>query len=145
MVMGNVGKEPEIRQTNSGTSVANFSIATSERWKDKEGEQHEKTTWHNCVVWGPLCKIVESYVEKGSRLFVQGRLQKRHWKDRDDNDRENVEINVERIELIGARWKKSESDDLDDEEEERPRKSKPKVATKPNKSGLDDLDDEIPW
>jgi single-strand DNA-binding protein len=148
VLIGNVGRDPEIRTTTGGTQVANFSIATSEKWKDKDGDKVEKTTWHNCVVWGPLVKVVEGYVEKGTKLAVAGRLEKRKWTDRDDNERENVEINVTQLEILSwqGKHKAKASDGLDDDED-RPRKSKPKPKTGyGQKDALDDdLDDPIPW
>lgn len=78
-IIGNVGKDPEIRSMQSGDKVASFSIATSEKWKDKSGEQKEKTEWHNIVVFGNLVKVVEQYVSKGSKLYIEGKLQTRSW------------------------------------------------------------------
>jgi single-strand DNA-binding protein len=79
-LIGNVGKDPEVRNTQGGKVVANFSIATSESWTDKtSGERSEKTEWHNIVVWGPLAEIVEKYVQKGSKLYIEGKLQTRSW------------------------------------------------------------------
>jgi len=140
--IGNVGRDPEIRSTQTGTQVANFAIATTERFKDKSGERIEKTTWINCVVWGSLVKVIENYVDKGSKIAVTGKLEKRKWKDRDGNERENVEINVKDLEILEfASKRRSRDRDDDDEEEDRPRKSKPK----PKDDLDDDLDDSIPF
>ncbi len=97
-LMGRLGKEPEIRRVQSGAAVANFSLATSESWKDKAtGEKQEKTEWHNVVVWGNndgggLTSIIESYVHKGDLLFVEGQMQTRKWVDKDGNDRYSTEV-----------------------------------------------------
>lgn len=92
-LIGNVGKDPEIRITQSGNKVANFSIATSESWKDKTtGEKKEKTDWHNIVVWGNLADIVEKYVSKGDKLMVEGKLSTRKWQHADGSDRYSTEI-----------------------------------------------------
>jgi len=79
-LIGNVGGDPEIRSTQNGDQVASFSLATSESWKDKStGERKTKTEWHKIVIWGGLVKIVESYVQKGSKLYIEGKLQTRSW------------------------------------------------------------------
>ncbi len=95
-LIGNLGHDPEIRTTNSGNIVANLSIATSERWKDRNsGERRERTEWHRVVVWGDaLCSICEKYLSKGSRIFVTGKLQTRKWQDKSGNDRYSTEVVV---------------------------------------------------
>lgn len=94
MLIGNLGKDPEIRKTQSGKPIANFSIATSETWKDKTtGEKKEKTEWHNIVVFNEgLAGVVERYVKKGSKVYIEGALQTRKWQDKDGNDRYSTEI-----------------------------------------------------
>ena len=94
ILLGRLGKDPEIRSFQNGNRVANFSIATSKRWKDKETqEQKEKVSWHNIVVFGEgLVGIVEKYVKKGSRIFIEGELQTRKWQDQDSNDRYTTEV-----------------------------------------------------
>ena len=91
-LIGNVGRDPEIRTTTGGSKVATFSIATTERWKDKDGERQERTTWHNCVVWGPLVNVVEDYVHKGSKIAVQGRMEVRKYTNSNDEERTAHEI-----------------------------------------------------
>ena len=94
IILGNLGRDPEIRSMQSGSKMASFSIATSKRWKDKSTqEQKEKTTWHNIVVFGDgLVDIVEKYVKKGSKLYLEGELQTRKWQDKDQNDRYTTEV-----------------------------------------------------
>lgn len=93
ILLGRVGKDPEIRAMNNGDKVANFSIATSESWKDKStGEKKEKTEWHNVVVWGGLVSIVESYVKKGSRIYVEGQSRTRKWQDTSGVDKYTTEV-----------------------------------------------------
>ena len=94
ILLGNLGRDPEIRSMQSGSKMATFSIATSKRWKDKNTqEQKEKTSWHNIVVFGDgLVDIVEKYVKKGSKLYVEGELQTRKWEDKDGNDRYSTEV-----------------------------------------------------
>ena len=94
ILLGNLGRDPEIRSMQSGSKMASFSIATSKRWKDRNTqEQKEKTSWHNIVVFGDgLVDIVEKYVKKGSKIYVEGEIQTRKWQDKDGNDRYTTEI-----------------------------------------------------
>ena len=94
ILLGNLGRDPEIRSMQSGSKMASFSIATSKRWKDKNTqEQKEKTSWHNIVVFGDgLVNIVENYVKKGSKIYVEGELQTRKWQDQDGNDKYTTEV-----------------------------------------------------
>lgn len=93
-LIGNVGKDPEIRSFQSGDRVASFSVATSERWKDKQtGERKEKTEWHNVSVFSEgLIKVIESYVKKGTKLYLSGKLETRKWQDQSGNDRYSTEV-----------------------------------------------------
>ena len=94
ILLGNLGRDPEIRSTQSGSKMATFSMATSKRWRDKNTqEQRDKTSWHNIVVFGDgLVDIVEKYVKKGSKIYVEGELQTRKWQDQDGNDRYSTEV-----------------------------------------------------
>ena len=83
LLMGNLGRDPEVRFTAGGTSVANFSIATNESWKDKNGQLQEKTEWHRIVVWGKLAELCGEYLKKGRQAFIEGRLQTREWTDKE--------------------------------------------------------------
>ncbi|MCA1444090.1 single-stranded DNA-binding protein [Ensifer sp. IC4062] len=94
ILIGNVGADPEIRRTQDGRPIANLRIATSENWRDRNsGERREKTEWHNVVVFNEgLCKVVEQYVKKGAKLYVEGQLQTRKWQDQNGNDRYTTEV-----------------------------------------------------
>ena len=94
ILIGNVGADPEIRRTQAGAPIANLRIATSERWRAKsDGEMREKTEWHTVVIFNEnLCKVVEDYVKKGAKLYIEGALQTRKWQDKDGNDRYSTEI-----------------------------------------------------
>ena len=94
ILLGNLGRDPEIRSMQSGSKMATFSMATSKRWKDKATqEQRDKTSWHNIVVFGDgLVDIVEKYVKKGSKIYVEGELQTRKWQDQEGNDRYSTEV-----------------------------------------------------
>jgi single-strand DNA-binding protein len=94
ILVGNVGKDPEIRRTQDGRPIANLSIATSESWRDKAtGEKKEKTEWHRVVIFSePLCKVVEQYVKKGAKLYIEGALQTRKWTDKDGAEKYSTEV-----------------------------------------------------
>ncbi len=94
ILVGNVGKDPEIRRTQDGRPIANLSIATSESWRDKAtGEKKEKTEWHRVVIFSePLCKVVEQYVKKGAKLYIEGALQTRKWTDKDGVEKYSTEV-----------------------------------------------------
>lgn len=94
ILIGNVGADPEIRRTQSGTAIANLRIATSESWRDKNSsERKEKTEWHTVVVFNEgLCKVVEQYVKKGAKLYIEGSLQTRKWQDQSGTDRYSTEV-----------------------------------------------------
>ena len=94
ILIGNVGADPEIRRTQDGRPIANLRIATSDQWRDKNsGERREKTEWHNVVVFNEgLCKVVEQYVKKGAKLYIEGALQTRKWQDQNGNDRYSTEV-----------------------------------------------------
>jgi single-strand DNA-binding protein len=100
-LVGNVGRDPELRYTASGTAVANFSLATSRRYKDRDGNQQEQTEWHRCVAWARTAEIVNQYANKGKQLYIEGRLQTRQWEDRDGNTRYTTEVVADNIQLLG--------------------------------------------
>jgi single-strand DNA-binding protein len=84
MLIGRLGRDPEIRYTNSGSAVANFSMATTDTWKDKQGQKQERTEWHNIVAWGRLADFSQNYLKKGKLIYVEGRLQTRDWTDKEN-------------------------------------------------------------
>jgi len=99
ILVGNVGKDPETRSFSNGGKVCNFSLATSETWRDKQsGEKRESTQWHNIAIFNEnLVKVVENYVKKGTKLYLEGQLQTRKWQDRDGNDRWTTEVVLQRF------------------------------------------------
>jgi single-strand DNA-binding protein len=104
-LIGNLGKDPDVRYMPSGKAVANVTIATSESWKDKNtGEKQERTEWHNVVFYSPLAEIVGQYLRKGSSVFVEGRLQTRKWQDKTTNqDRYTTEVIANEMKMLGTR------------------------------------------
>ena len=104
ILVGNLGRDAELRYTRGGTPVANFSIATSESWTDKQsGERRERTEWHRICLWGPSAEKLQEYLLKGKQIYVEGRLQTRQWEDRDGNKRYTTEVRADRITLLGRR------------------------------------------
>jgi single-strand DNA-binding protein len=110
ILLGNVGKDPEIRSTPSGMMVANFGLATAERTKDAQGNWGDKTEWHNIVAYGKVAEIIRDYVKKGHKLFVEGRLSTRNWDDKDSGKKQyRTEVIVSDISLLSARDEGSSS------------------------------------
>ena len=107
MLIGNLGNHPEVRSTTGGNRVATFSFATSRTWNDASGAKQEKTEWHRCVVWNSktstLADIVEKYVKKGDKLYVEGRVEYRQWQDKDGQTRYSTEINVRELIMFGGK------------------------------------------
>lgn len=104
ILIGNLGKDPEIRYTANGAAIANVTIATSESWKDKNtGEQVEKTEWHRVVFFNRLAEIVGEYLKKGSKIFVEGRLQTRKWQDQQGQDKYTTEIVANEMQMLDSR------------------------------------------
>jgi len=103
MLIGNLGKDPEVRYTASGTAVASFSLATSEKFKNKNGEWEEKTEWHNVTLWARLAEIAGEYLAKGKTVYIEGRLQTRKWQDRDGKDRYTTEIVGEKMQMLSGK------------------------------------------
>jgi single-strand DNA-binding protein len=101
MLIGNLGRDPEVRYTQGGRPVANFSIATNERWKDKQGNRQERTEWHNIVAWGPKAEFVQNYLKKGTRILVEGKLQTRDW-EKDGVKHYRTEIQADNISFMDA-------------------------------------------
>lgn len=101
ILIGNLGKDPELRYTASGTAVASFSIATTERFKNRNGEQQERTEWHNIVAWGNLADICGKYLAKGRQVYIEGRIQSRSYDDRDGNKRYITEIVANEMKMLG--------------------------------------------
>ena len=101
ILVGNLGKDPELRYTPSGTAVCTFSMATTERFKNKQGEQQDKTEWHNIVVWAGLAEICGKYLTKGKQIYIEGRIQNRSYDDRDGNKRYISEIVANEMQMLG--------------------------------------------
>ncbi|MEX2208793.1 MAG: single-stranded DNA-binding protein [Myxococcota bacterium] len=103
IIVGNVGRDPEVRYTQSGRAVASFSVATSERFQDKDGQPQERTEWHRVVAWGRLAEICGEYLRKGKQVYVEGRLQTRDWEDKDGHKRYTTEVIANVMQMLGRR------------------------------------------
>jgi single-strand DNA-binding protein len=101
ILVGNLGKDPELRYTPSGTAVCTFSLATTDRFKNKQGEQQDRTEWHNIVVWAGLAEICGKYLTKGKQIYIEGRIQNRSYDDRDGNKRYISEIVATEMQMLG--------------------------------------------
>lgn len=139
ILVGNVGKDPEIRHTQDGKAIANLSLATSESWKDKSGERKERTEWHRIVIFNEgIAKVVEQYVKKGTTLYVEGQLQTRKWTDKDGVEKYSTEVVVQAyggsLTLLGG---KPESEKRNDDYH--------RPVMDNTKSFARDLDDEVPF
>jgi single-strand DNA-binding protein len=103
ILVGNVGRDPELRYTQGGQPVASFSIATNERFKDKDGNWKDRTEWHRIVAWGRLAEICGEYLRKGRQVYVEGRIQTRDWEDKEGNKRQTTEIVILGMQMLGQR------------------------------------------
>ena len=103
ILVGRLGRDPETRYTSGGQAVANFTMATDESFKDRNGEKQKRTEWHKIVVWGKLAEIAQQYLKKGSLLFVEGRIQSREWQDKEGQKRTSFEIVASNFRMLGGR------------------------------------------
>jgi single-strand DNA-binding protein len=155
-LIGNLGSDPEIRSTSGGNRVATFSLATGRQWNDATGQKQEKTEWHKCVVWNSkgssLADVVEKYVHKGDKLYVEGRIEYRQWQDKEGQTRYTTEINVRELIMLGS--KGSGGGDFDGESGGRSRAASGARAGAASGAGdefedfpgaLDTEDDDLPF
>lgn len=103
ILVGNLGKDPEVKYLDSGVAVANFSLATTENYKNKEGERVSQTEWHSIVLWRGLAEVAEKYLRKGSSVYIEGRIRTRKWEDNDGRTRYNTEIMGDSMTMLGGK------------------------------------------
>jgi len=149
ILVGNLGRDPETRYTTSGDAVTNIRVATTDTWKDKNGEKQEKTEWHTVVFFGRQAEIAGEYLKKGKQVYVEGRLQTRKWQDKEGQDRYTTEIVAERMQMLGSR-EGGGATAMGDEPpaREKAAAAEPRPGAKggaPAKKKPDDLDDDIPF
>ncbi len=147
ILVGHLGKDPEVRYAPSGQAIANVTIATSDSWKDKNtGEKQERTEWHRVVFFSRLAEIVGEYLKKGSQVYIEGRIQTRKWQDKEGNDRYTTEIVANEMQMLGSR--QGGGAPAEDFNQDKPHASKPATtATAAANSGgeASDFDDDIPF
>jgi len=141
ILVGHLGKDPEVRYAPSGQAIANVTLATSEQWKDKNtGEKQERTEWHRVVFFSRLAEIAGEYLKKGSQVYVEGRLQTRKWQDKDGQDRYTTEIVANEMQMLGGRGGGGGEGYSQDTSY-----SAPEPAGASSGGAADDFDDDIPF
>ncbi|TMG91851.1 MAG: single-stranded DNA-binding protein [Betaproteobacteria bacterium] len=147
ILVGNLGRDPETRYTTSGDAVTNIRVATTDTWKDKNGEKQERTEWHTVVFFGRQAEIAGEYLKKGRQVYVEGRLQTRKWQDKEGQDRYTTEIVADRMQMLGSR--EGSGAPVAAEPSERASTAEPRAGAKggaaPAKKNVDELDDDIPF
>lgn len=141
MIIGRLGADPEIRHTNSNRAVVQLRVATSERWKDKSGQQQEKTEWHSVVAWDKLAELCERYLSKGRQVFVEGKIQTRKWTAQDGTDRYKTEIVARTVQFLDGDGK----DKKDGGAAPSSQRSAPPSNTRNNDTGYDGFEDDVPF
>ena len=135
ILIGNLGKDPEVRHLENGATVANFPLATTESYKNKEGQKVENTEWHNIVLWRGLADIAEKYLRKGQTVYIEGKLKTRSWEDKDGNKRYTTEIVADNMTMLGGRKEGGATQT----QEETPTYTEAKVAVEVTAGTADDL------
>ena len=142
ILVGNVGRDPELRYTQGGQPVASFSIATNERFKDKEGNWKDRTEWHRIVAWARLAEICGEYLRKGSQVYVEGRIQTRDWEDKEGNKRQTTEVVALTMQMLGRRGGDSAGGSFTDDNQAR---GGDDPLSQASGGGGGGADDEIPF
>lgn len=143
ILVGNLGRDPETRYFPDGGAVTNVSIATTDSWKDKQGEKQERTEWHRVAFFGKLAEIAGEYLKKGSQVYVEGSLQTRKWQDKDGQDRYTTEIRADRMQMLGRR---PDGDQAPDEATQPQGSARPRREPAAAGAGkFDDFEDDIPF
>lgn len=141
ILIGNLGKDPEVRYMPSGEAITNINIATTDTWKDKNGEKQERTEWHRIAFFGKLAEIAGEYLKKGNPVYVEGRLQTRKWQDKDGKDRYTTEIVAEKMQMLGSRGGGSDAPYAG----ESASRSAPASGAQKPAADFNDFDDDIPF
>lgn len=150
ILIGNIGKDPEIRYMPSGDAMVNLTLATTDNWKDKNGEKQERTEWHRVAIFGKLAEIAGEYLKKGSQVYFEGSLKTRKWTNKEGQDQYTTEIIADKMQMLGGRGGAS-SASMDSGSQNDSRPSRPSApaqnASQPKSggNGFDDLDDDIPF
>lgn len=145
MLIGRLGQDPEVRYTQSNTAVATLSLATSERYKDGNGEQQERTEWHRVVAWGRLAEICQQYLHKGSLIYVEGPLQTRSWEDNQGQKRYTTEIKALQMTMLDSRGGGMQNQGAPAMQQQAPQQSPQMSSATPIDSSFDNMDDDLPF
>ena len=145
ILVGNLGKDPESRYLPDGGAVCNFSIATTDKWKDKGGEQQERTEWHRISTFSKLAEICGEYLKKGSQVYIEGRLQTRKWQDKEGHDRYTTEVVADRMQMLGSRGGGGEAMSREPKAAAAPAGGAKPAAKQGGGASFDDMDDDIPF
>jgi len=147
ILLGNLGRDPELRFLPNGDAVCNFSIATTDSWKDKAGEKQEKTEWHNIVMYRKLAEIAGEYLKKGRPVYLEGRLQTRKWQTKDGQDRYTTEIVADNMQMLGGRDAGAQTSSKSDYNQEPVKNDSSSKASESNTaaSSFDEFEDDIPF
>ena len=150
IIIGNLGRDPETRYMPDGGAITNISVATTDKWKDKNGEMQEKTEWHRVAFFGKLAEIAGEYLKKGRSVYVEGRLKTRKWQDKDGVEKYTTEIIATDMQMLGSREGMGGGAAADDGGYERPAPAARPAAAAANRpaaksSGFSDMDDDIPF
>ena len=146
ILLGNLGRDPELRFLPNGDAVCNFSIATTDSWKDKAGEKQEKTEWHNIVMYRKLAEIAGEYLKKGRPVYLEGRLQTRKWQTKDGQDRYTTEIVADNMQMLGGRDPETKSASKNEFNQEPKKNDSPSKADDSSAaSSFDEFEDDIPF
>jgi len=143
ILVGRLGKDPETRYMTNGEAVTNVTLATSENWKDKNGEKQEKTEWHNLVFYRRLAEVAGEYLKKGSMIYVEGKLQTRKWQDKEGKDRYTTEIIANEMQMLSSKSGGGSFEVVDKPAASSSAPASDKPA--PAKGGFDNFDDDIPF
>ena len=142
ILIGGLGKDPELRFMPNGEAVCNFSIATSENWKDKGGNKQERTEWHNIVMYRKLAEIAGEYLKKGSPVYIEGKLQTRKWQTKEGQDRYTTEIIADSMQMLGS---KTQNNDASDSNTQAKQNNAPKAQEMQNNDAFDGMEDDVPF
>lgn len=143
IIIGNLGKDPEMRYMPSGDAICNFSLATTDSWKDKNGEKQEKTEWHRISMFGKLAEIAGEYLKKGSQVYVEGRIQTRKWTNKEGQDQYTTEIVADKMQMLGGRSSGGGGNSF--EVVEKPSSSGSAKPAAKSGGDFDNFEDDIPF
>jgi single-strand DNA-binding protein len=155
ILVGNLGRDPEMRFMPNGEAVCNFSIATTDSWKDKSGQKQERTEWHNIVIYRKLAEIAGEYLKKGRPVYIEGRLQTRKWQTKEGQDRLTTEIIADQMQMLGGREGGGASSSYESMDDDQSMQSRPQQSARPAQSApaqqpasvgdFDAFEDDIPF